>query len=58
MVIVDLGITEKFILPFLINKRKFSILIIKNAYDLIIIDRNLLLSQNRRVDKKRNYHQP
>ena len=51
MVIVDFGIKQNLILLFLANKKIFSIQKKKkNCYNLIIIDRNLLLSKNRIVD--------
>ena len=37
----------------LANKKSFFIIIKEDAYDQIVIDRNVLLSRNERVRKKR-----
>ena len=39
-----------FILPSLTNKKKVFILIKQNIYNIIVIDKNLLLYQNKRID--------
>ena len=49
---IDFGIIENFILPSLFIKKEFSIWKKVDAYKLIIIDRNLLLSKNKKVNKK------
>ena len=43
---------KNFRLLSLIHKKKFSIKRKKDAYELIVINKNLLLDKNRRVDKK------
>ena len=52
IVIVELSITENFILIFLANKKRFSIYKKEDTYDLIIIDKNPLLSIKEKVNKK------
>ena len=36
----------------IINKKRFSIRIKKNVYNLIVINKNLILSKNKKVNKK------
>ena len=48
--IVDFEEIENFILLSLVNKKEFSIQAKKNIYNLIVINKNLLLSKNREVD--------
>ena len=43
---------KNFILPFLVNEKQFSIWIKVYIYNLIIINKNLLLSQNSKIEKK------
>ena len=49
---IDLDIIENFILSSLTDRKKFDIQIKENAYKLMIIIENLLLNQNRKVNKK------
>lgn len=50
IVIVDLGIRTNFMSLSLAYKNKFRILINENTYSLIVINRNLLFSRNKRVN--------
>ena len=43
---------KNFILPFLVSEKQFSIWIKVYIYNLIIINKNLLLSQNSKIEKK------
>ena len=50
---VNSGIIENVISVFLFNNKKFSILKKKNIYNLIVIDRNMLLTKNKKLNKER-----
>ena len=50
MVIANYSIKKNFMSLFLINKKKLSIWKKENIYDLIVINKNLLLNKNRKVD--------
>ena len=52
MVIVYFTIMRNFILIFFSKKKKFFIWIKKNYNNLRVINKNLLLSKNERIDKK------
>lgn len=52
MVIVNFGIIRNFISLSSIYRKVFSIWSKKNVYTVIVIDKNFLLSKNKRVDKK------
>lgn len=49
---VDLSATGNFILPSLTNKKKFFIWVKEDIYTLIVIDKVLLPSQNKRIDEE------
>ena len=49
---MGLDIIKNFILPFLANRKVFFIEIKSNLNNLIVINKNLSLSINRKVDKK------
>ena len=50
---VNSGIIENVISVFLFNNEKFSILKKKNIYNLIVIDRNMLPTKNKKLNKER-----
>lgn len=51
IVIVNLSVIKNFILTFLANEREFFIWIKKDAYDLKVINRNLLLIKNKKMNQ-------
>ena len=55
--IVNLAITRIFIIPSLANRKEFSIWKKKATYNLIVINKNLLLSKNRKIDTKTELQQ-
>lgn len=52
LVIGDFDITKKFMSLFLTKQKRVSSWKRKNIYNLIVINKNVLYSKNRRVDKK------
>ena len=48
----DLSVIKNFILLFFIHKKEFFMLRSKDIYNLIIINKNLLSSKNRSINKK------
>ena len=49
---VDFGIIKNFISIFLFNKKRFFIWKKKDANNLLVINRNQLLSKNGKIDEK------
>ena len=52
MIIIDCIAKKNLVLPFLVNKKKFFIWKKGDTYNLRVIDKNLLLSKNGKLDKK------
>ena len=51
-VINNLGVTGNFILKYLAKSKKFPRIKKKDLYDLFILDKSILLSKDRRMEKE------